>query len=206
MSEPEFFYDVSQSSPEWYELRRGIPTASEFSTILSNGKGHERYLNDLAGELLSGEIRETFQSAAMARGKEMEAEARDHYARTRFADVKQCGFVRRKLPSGRYVGCSPDGLIEADRSVLEIKTMKPGLMVELKKHGNGKMPTEHVAQCQGALWVTGWSAVTLIIYYRGMPWALSYTVKRDEVFIEQLAKQVESFDHKLNILVKQVSR
>lgn len=206
MSEAEFFFDIEQGSPEWHEIRRGIPTASEFSTILSNGKGHDTYLNDLAGEILSGQVVEGYTNSYMMRGKEMEPEARDSYARATLTDVRQCGFVRRKLSSGRYVGCSPDGLIESERRILEIKTMKPGLMVGLKKHGKREAPEEHMAQVQGALWICGWPRATLMIFYRGMPWSLSYDVERNEAYIDRLAKEVEAFDHKLHVLVKQVGR
>lgn len=34
--------NCEQNSPEWYEARRGIPTASEFASILSAGKGKPR--------------------------------------------------------------------------------------------------------------------------------------------------------------------
>lgn len=205
MSEPEFLFDIEQGSPEWFEVRRGIPTASEFDTILSDGKGHQSYLYDLAGEITFNQVRETYTGWQMQRGKEMEAEARGYYAQTHLAEVKQCGFVRRKLPSGRYVGCSPDGLIDTDKRILEIKTMLPRLQIELKKHGNG-FPEKHKAQCQGALWITGWSSVDLNIYYRGQPWPHIYTAKRDEAYIQALAKHVEAFDHKLHVLVKQVGR
>jgi hypothetical protein len=199
-SEPEFFYDVEQGSGEWFELRRGIPTASEFATILSkpDSKGYLRYKGDLGGELLSGALAETYQSAAMLRGKEMEAEAADYYARLHLRDLHRCGFVRRKLSSGRYVGCSPDRLF--DDTVLEIKTMMPRLMMDLRENGYDPhaLPAEHVAQCQGALWVTGFPRIELIIYYRGMPYCLHYSVGRDEQYIKMLAAAVEKFDQELH--------
>ena len=208
MSEPEFFYDIQQSSPEWFELRRGIPTASNFDTILANGKGREKLLLDLAGELLSGQVAEGFTSFAMQRGKEMEAEARDRWCRSRLRDAALCGFVRRKLKSGRYVGCSPDSLIKPQTKidasgVLEVKTMLPRLMIATRKNGYDKrsLPEEHRAQCQGALWVTGYQYVELTTWYRGMPWALDYAEPRDEKYIRMLSGEVERFDNELNALV-----
>jgi len=208
-NDPEFFYDVEQGSSDWFELRRGIPTASEFQTILANGKGRQTYLYKLAGELLTGKPGEaTFKpTAAMERGKSMEAEARDHYARTNFLDVKQVGFVRRKLRSGRYVGCSPDSLVEGAPAVLEIKTQRPDLMIaarEAKKHT--EIPPEHFAQVQGELWVTGYPRADLLTFYDGMPFSFLVNVSRDDSYIKELEKAVEAFDADLNALVERLKK
>jgi hypothetical protein len=74
--------DMPQGSPEWYEARRGIPTASEFGAILAKGQGKMRraYLMRLAAERLTGEVQEQYTSRHMQRGKDQEAEARDYYA------------------------------------------------------------------------------------------------------------------------------
>ena len=86
----EFFYDLEQRSETWMELRRGIPTASKFSAIMAEGRDgtdsltRQSYMEILAGELLSGRPAETFQSEQMRRGIEMEAAAREHYAKSRF--------------------------------------------------------------------------------------------------------------------------
>jgi len=210
MSDVEFFDDIEQGSPEWYELRRGIPTASEFQTIIAGGKGRETYIGDLAGEILSGQVTEGFQSGAMMRGKEMEAEAADHFARTQMRDLRRTGFIRRRLASGRFVGCSPDRLFGAkdnaeNDTILEIKTMKPRLMIEKRRNGYdpNRCPAEHMAQVQGAMWVSGLPRAELIIFYRGMPFMLHYSVSRDEAYINSLAAHVEDFDRKLDAIVKQ---
>ena len=200
--EVEYFHDVEQRSPEWFELRRGVPTASEFAAILANGKGRDRLLYRLAGEIISGEISETFTNAAMERGRDMEAELRDTYARTHFAKLTPCGFARRRLPSGRFAGCSPDSLIGED-SGLEIKSMRPDLLIELIEKCTA--PTEHKAQLHGSMWVTGRASWNLSIGYRGMP-AMSYRFQRDDAFIKQISDAVEVFDFDLHKLVEKVRR
>jgi hypothetical protein len=53
--------ECEQGSPEWFAARAGIPTASEFHTVMAvgpkGGKSVTRvdYLNKLAGEILTGE-------------------------------------------------------------------------------------------------------------------------------------------------------
>src|SRR5579872_3212408 len=79
------YIDVVQNSPEWLEARRGLVTASNFAIVLREGTDgdpsatREDFLYRLAGEILSGEVAESFKSEAMKRGNLMEAEARDRY-------------------------------------------------------------------------------------------------------------------------------
>ena len=111
--------DCEQGSPEWYQARLGIPTASCFKDVKAQGEGKVRstYMRRLAGEIITGQPAETFRSPEMERGSRMEDEARANYIfgwnNTRPTRV---GFVRRA-----YVGCSPDALL-GDDGVLEIKT------------------------------------------------------------------------------------
>jgi len=208
--EVELIFDVEQRSPEWDQLRIGIPTASWFSVILARGKDggesveRSRYMRRLAGEILTGEkAEETYRSKAMDRGTAMEPEARAHYERTRLVDLQQLGFARRLLPSGRYVGCSPDSLV-GDRKVLEIKTMMPELLIELWDKGARGFPAEHRAQCQGTLWLLDRDVCDLLIFYRGMPGAPHFVVERDDVYIRELSEQVQVFDWELNKMVQRI--
>ena len=78
-------YDCEQGSEDWFRARMGIPTASEFGTVLapragSEGKMRRTYLHKLAGEIITGEPMERYGNAHMDRGHEMEAEARSLYA------------------------------------------------------------------------------------------------------------------------------
>lgn len=198
----EIIDDVEQGSLEWHEHRRGIATASVFSTIMASGKdggdslGRTKLLRTLAGERITGEVSESYSNAAMDRGKRMEAEARSHFELTHgFAECRQVGFVRRTIsnPLGNdwIVGCSPDSLIGND-GLLEIKTMAPHLLIELLERG--RFPSEHKAQCHGSLWVTGRKFCILKIYYRGMPVSPEFRIERDDVYIQEIKNAVETFE------------
>lgn len=212
--EVEVFQEIEQGTPEWRSLRIGVPSASNFATIMASGKDggdsatRRKLLYKMAGEIITDEPLEDFKSSEMIRGNEMEPELRDWYSRTRFADVAQVGFVRRTIhnPLGLSfaVGCSPDALLGKD-GVLEIKTMRPDLLIELMERGAGGFPPTHRAQCQGALWVTGRAWCDLIIGYRGMP-KLAFRVERDESYIAGLAAAVEVFDYELRALVAKVRK
>ncbi len=207
----EIVEGIEQGSPEWRELRRGVPTASNFSTIVAEGRDGDAsktrtlYLHRLAGERLTGELaEETFRSKAMDRGNEMEPEARDQFARRNIGvKLERVGFMRRTLPSGRYVGASPDSLFDKRRSGLEVKTMRPDLMIPRLLAG-AAMPPEHRWQCYGTMWVGDLDKVVLVIFYRGMPVSPKFEVGRDERTIKELSDAVEVFDHECHRLVEKI--
>lgn len=218
----EFFFDIQQKSDDWFELRRGIPTASKFAAILADGRNGEpsatrdKYMRFLAGEIVTGQVAETFRAEAMERGTRMEPEARDWYARTRFADLTPVGFVRRTVrvfdalgchaPTSDFViGCSPDSQV-TKRKGLEIKTMAPHLLGEVKERGAGGFPTEHRAQLQGTMLTCGWDEMDLVLYYTGWPKPPVFAVQRDEAYIARLKAEIEKFDYELKALVERWRR
>lgn len=186
--------DCEQGSPEWRQFRLGIPTASMFSAILAKGEGKTRatYMRRLAGEIITGQPAETFRSLEMERGTEMEAGARDTYAAMVGVELTKAGMFRNHL-----AGCSPDALV-GDNGLLEIKTKKPELLIAVID--SGKFPSEHVAQCQGALWVCEREWIDLLVYYPGMPMFVK-RAPRDEEYIAKLADEVARFNDELANLV-----
>lgn len=202
----EIIDDVEQGSAEWVALRLGIPTASNFSMIVrgSDSVTRDEYMRKLAGEVLTGLPAEgKLKTAAMERGTEMEPEARAHYARTNFGEVERVGFMRRKMPSGRYVGASPDALLEKRRGGLEIKTMAPHLMIQRLVSGAG-MPPDHRWQVYGTMFVGELDFVTLTLFYRGMPVVPKFKVGRHEETIKEISDAVEVFDSELHKLVAKI--
>ena len=195
--------DCEQGSPEWYQARLGIPTASCFKDVQAKGEGKVRstYMRRLAGEIITGQPAETFRSPEMERGSRMEDEARANYIfgwnNTRPTRV---GFVKRA-----YVGCSPDALL-GDDGVLEIKTQKPELLIATHDAGEKDkkwFPPEHIAQCQGALLVTGRKWVDLCVYWPGMPMFVR-RAERDEKYIDMLMDELSRFNNELQTMVARV--
>jgi len=190
--------NCEQGTHEWFAARVGIPTASRFSDILAKGEGKTRgrYLRDLAAEIIRGTPEEeTYTNAHMERGKAQEDEARRLYAFMADADPVQVGFIR----DGRK-GCSPDSLI-GDDGGLEIKTALGHIQIERLQRGT--LPSEHVAQVQGSLWVTGRQWWDFVSYSPGLP-PLITRVERDEPYIATLAKAVDAFNEELDALVASV--
>ena len=191
--------NCDQNSPEWYEARRGIPTASSFSSILAKGQGKMRdtYMRKLAGEIISKKPASNYTNRQMERGHEMEDEARNYYDLMTNNNPELVGFIR----NGRK-GCSPDSLI-GNNGLLEIKTQEAHLLIQtiLKD----QVPPEHKAQLQGQLWVSEREWVDLIVYWPGMPPFIK-RVTRDVAYIANLKLEVERFLEDLDAMVAKVSQ
>lgn len=190
-------FQCDQGSEEWRACRLGIPTASKFSAVLAKGEGktRRRYMLDLAGERLTGEPAETYSNDHMERGKAMEDEARHLYTFMTDAEPKGVGFIRNGLK-----GCSPDSLI-GESGMLEIKTKLPALQLECILAD--KIPSDHVAQVQGALWVAEREWLDFVSYWPRLPLFVK-RVYRDEDYIKNLAAEIDRFNNDLLELIDRV--
>lgn len=193
--------DCEQGSEAWYKARLGLPTASEFHTIMAKGrdggdsKTRKTYLYKLAGEIITGEPMESYSNGYMERGKELEEEARNLYAFTYDVEPVQVGFVRNKI-----AGASPDSLIARDGGC-EIKVAVPHIQAE--RLFRGDLPPEHKAQVQGGMWITGRSWWDFISYCPKMP-LLRVRVPRDDGYIATIAGAVKAFDVELYQTVQRI--
>jgi hypothetical protein len=192
-------FDCDQNSPEWYAARLGIPTASEFSTVMAVGKNGGKsltrvaYLNKLAGEVLTGEPMASYSNPDMERGKAQEDEARDLYTFTAEAELRSVGFVR----NGEK-GASPDSLVGVSGG-LEIKSA--AAHIQVARLLDGKLPPEHKAQVQGCLWVCEREWWDFMSYCPKLP-PLIVRVYRDEEYINKLAREVNVFNVELQQTVE----
>ena len=195
----QIFDDIEQGTDAWRQLRCGLPTASEFGAILAKGEGKTRrsYLLRLAAEKLTGTPLETFESAAMIRGREMESDARELYAFAHDAEPRRVGFIRNGTK-----GCSPDALLN-DNGLLEIKTKRGDLLIDCLL--KDEFPSEHRAQCQGGLWVSEREWVDLAVFWPGLPLFVKRQT-RDEAYIRNLASEVDQFNAELADLVERIRR
>ena len=191
---PEIF-TCEQGTAEWFEARRGVVTASRFSDVLAKGQGitRRKYLLTLAGEAITGECAESFSNAHMERGHVMEADARNLYAFAHDVEPQLVGFMRR----GR-AGASPDSLIGAN-GMLEIKSKLPHLQLDVLE--KGKLPSEHVAQVQGQMWIAGRDWCDFVSYWPRLP-LFCIRVERDEDYIATLSQSVADFVGELDTYIE----
>lgn len=191
-------HEMPQGSEEWFAVRRGLPTASMFGTIMAKGKGgaesktRQTYLYKLAGEIITGDPMDNFSNHHMERGHEMEPAARQFYAFMQDCEPQQVGFITNGAK-----GASPDSLV-GENGMLEIKTKLPHLMLGVLEADD--FPSEHRAQCQGQLWVAEREWVDLVCYWPKMPPFIKRAY-RDEEFIATLSAAVDQFNDELAALV-----
>lgn len=184
--------DIEQGSADWLAARLGIATASEFDCLLVNGKGEAgfgaaafSYMNQLIGERITGEAAELpFITRATERGHELEAVARELYESREEVTAENVGII---LNHG--AGYSPDALIGSS-GLIEIKTKLPKFQVDVILAD--EIPKEHIAQCQGGLWLSEREWIDFISYWPGMPLFVKRAY-RDEVMIRKLQERVETF-------------
>lgn len=190
--------EAEQGSPEWFEFRRGIPSASKLQCLLAESadrKGRKTYMYDLAGEVLSGKCTESFSNSHMERGHEVEPEALNWYAFATDAELIRVGCIRSPF-LGACV--SPDSLVGNDGGV-EIKSRLPRLQLELLE--SGKFPNVHKAQVQGAMWITGRPWWDFCSYSQNMK-PFKIRIQRDDAYIATLAVAVREFNEELKALVE----
>lgn len=184
--------DVEQGTQAWLDLRLGIVTCSELECLLVNGKGEAgfgagafTYMNTLIGERITGQAADVFQgNRHTERGHEYEGVARGLYEAQQGVTTTQVGIIQN-----HGIGYSPDSLVGAD-GLTEIKTKLPKLQVDVIL--SDEIPKEHIAQCQGGLWVSEREWIDFVCYWPGMPLFIKRAY-RDEVLIRKLSERVTTF-------------
>jgi hypothetical protein len=154
----EVFRDIDQGSTAWFELHKGIPTASEFFKVMAKvgpkgGTTHKeyvqraQYMRVLAGEIVTGECREQEWAGNRhtERGKGREDEARALYAMESGTEPERVAFVRNG-----NCGASPDSFV-GDVGGLEIKDVIAHRQID--RLVCGSLPNEHKWQVIGSLLV-----------------------------------------------------
>ena len=198
-----------QESADWMAARAGNFTASRSADLMAKTRSgpsasRANLLTLLAVERLTGECVQTYQNGAMARGIELEAEARDAYAFERGVAVEECGYVAADgLP---HTGCSPDGLVGTD-GLLEIKCP-----ASMQKHMDalrtGAHAVEYRWQLQHQMMVTGRAWVDACSYDPRFPDGLQMAVtrvQRDESAIAELRKEIAKADAEVIAMVEELN-
>ena len=194
--------DCEQMSPEWFQYRCGVPSASNFDKIVTSKGSPSRqatnYMYKLASERIVGTKEETYQSDAMTRGIELESEAKDLFRMLNDIEVKEVGLCYKD--DDRQFSCSPDGIIN-DSEGLEIKC--PLSHTHVKYLLDNKLPIDYIQQVQGSMLVTGFQSWWFMSYFPGMP-PLIVEVKRDNDFCAKLKVELDEFCTKLDEITEQL--
>ena len=180
-----------QRTPEWFALRQGVLTASQFGPWLakSDKTSEKACLSAVCqtlAEFAGCESPPVFENWAMKRGTELEPQAAEHFEQYTGLKVQPVGFCKAH---GMPVGCSPDGLIVDQNIGFEGKAPIPATHVKYLL--NGGLPDEYREQVHGSMAVTGAEAWWFQSYCPGLP-TLRIKVERDN-YTEQILAGLRRF-------------
>lgn len=118
-------FDLEQGSPEWFEKRRGVITATRAQALFARNKGDTAFTKqrqhavaEIAMERLNHAGKPHVTGAALRRGNDFEGEALDAYMFATGEYVEPCGFLLHDEHD--VFGCSPDGFV-GDKGMAQIK-------------------------------------------------------------------------------------
>lgn len=137
-------HNFEQHSEEWYAIRCGRFTASKADTIAVAGTGLETLCFNIVAEKLTGRKEETFKSAAMEQGNELEAVARTLFEMKTGYTVEEVGFIE----IDDLEGSSPDGLIHIGEELTGVEFKCPQDNTYAKLLFDRKIKPEYYAQMQ----------------------------------------------------------
>lgn len=186
-------HPAKAGSPEWIQARLGLPTASQFSKILTPktmkiSESADKYMNQLLAEWLIGEPLDSEFTDWMERGSETEHNAVAFYEALRDVDTFECGLC---LTDDRKAGATPDRLI-GDDGLLELKCPSPQVHVGYIRELWTPKPTKYYAQIQGQLLITGRQWLDFMSYHPTIrPVVVRY--QRDEEYLDVLNRVVGQF-------------
>lgn len=193
------FVDIEQRSESWRQLRAGLLTGTGAKAMLSKGrkKGEEGYQRrDLRLQLVCERLNgagsdDGFDTHWMRRGRELEPLAVAAYEAVTGSLVESVGFVTDDTLA---MGCSPDGLIDERRGLLEVKIPKPA--THLKYLRAGTLPPEYEPQVRHNMLVTGCQWADFVSWCEDFPPELQLfmvRVKREDLALGTYHELVTAF-------------
>lgn len=189
------FIDVRQNSEEWFNLRVGKATSSNFAKIMANeGKAFgipaQEYAQKIALEIVTGLKDETasYSNQYMARGHDLEPIACELYEMENFVDVTNGGFNDHG-----WLGDSPDGNV-GDDGCIEIKCVVPN--TQWKRYKKGGIDSAYKWQIHAHIWLGHKLWCDFISYCPEFPedkQLYVHRVHRDNDMIDRLESRVLEF-------------
>lgn len=190
-----------QGSPGWHEARRGLPTASKASMLLTpTGKpstSQEAYINELILERLNCGPK-PFCNEAIRQGVELEPIAR-LWAEMEYGKIQEVGLC---LTDDGLYGASPDGLIGDDVGI-EIKCPEEKQFLKLMRAKTDECPADYRCQIHANMVVTGRWGWKLVVYNETFAEPLEWHVAAD-AFTAAMADQIAAFKVKYAKAIKEI--
>lgn len=185
-----------QGTPEWRAARAGSLGASCMADAVARtktgwGASRASLMGRLIAERLTGQPVETFSSAAMKWGNQVEPDARRAYCFIADTDVEQIGLVYHPTILGSHA--SPDGLVGED-GLLEMKC--PETHTHINTLLTGVIDGRYLTQMQWQMACTGRQWVDFVSFDPRMPDEMQIWIKRvprDQKRIVELENHATQF-------------
>lgn len=209
-------HHCTQGTTEWFDLHRGVPSASQFGKIVTaTGKKCAQwnsYLDKCVDGIVNGMNYAELETDWMLYGTQHESSAKALYEFEAGAEIHDVGFI-----TNNGVGCSPDALIEeynykgahysCESSFLsgglEIKCPKPNTHIGYLREN--RLPLAYFPQVQGSLWITGlpwWDFLSYPATDSMKPFLIR--VEPDEEYHKALDHYIPIFLQEMNELAEKV--
>lgn len=186
---------MEQRSDEWYAVRMGVATASQFKRVVGGRGGDLTYMCELIGQKLTSRGKDLYFGDAIEHGVVTEERAVANYELISGHNVSHVGFIKW----GEFLGCSPDGLVD-DNGLIEVKCPDTHTFIKWKIQGG--VPKDHIHQVLGSLWITGREWCDFVYYDPRMPtphtvFTVRVTAEEYKKEIHELAEKVLDFREKM---------
>jgi len=183
MHKPFTVVELEQGTTEWREWRHCGIGGSDASVIM--GENHYSCVQDLLREK-QGPAKEHGQNAAMARGTQLEPEARRRYM---LKTGRHMTPVCVQSTEHEWLRASLDGICVNHASVVEIKCGRTAYRIAYQARS---VPSYYYGQTQHILAVTGLDSLDFWCYWPGCPEVLIH-VPRDAAYIERMLEKEFEF-------------
>lgn len=189
--------DIEQRTAEWYAARCGSLGASALGDMMAKTKdgkpaaSRSNLRAKLVIERLTGVQEDSFKSAAMQHGIDMEDAARMAYEARTGVFVTQTGLHTHPEISGTHA--SPDGLV-GDEGLVEIKCPNSATHIDTLK--SKKVPTKYLYQMQWQMRCTDRLWCDFVSFDDRLPENLQLfmvRIHRDDEHIATLEAEVRKF-------------
>lgn len=188
--------NIVQRTPEWFNLRLGKVTASRIADLMAHTKNgysasRDKYMTDLAIQILTGVVEQGFTNQAMQWGIDNEGKARDAYSFFTGNTVEEIAFINH--PTIEQAGASPDGLV-GDDGLVEIKC--PNSNTHFETLLTGKIKNEYLLQMQWQMACSGRKWCDFVSYDPRFPEEYVIFIKhveRDDGLIAKITNEVTKF-------------
>lgn len=193
---------IEQGSDEWFQIRMGKPTASNFAAILANmtkpgapfGNPAMQYAMRVAIEGKTQRVIETYTNDYMEKGKELEDDARDAYKAQNFVEVLPGDFAEMD-----GYGASSDGQVEGG-GLIEIKCVK--YSTHFERLMKGGYDTAYQWQLRGNMWLYDQPWCDFVSYCPDFPinkQLYTFRVERDLAVEASMISRLKQFTNQVQM-------